>query len=98
VLGFHYLVLGNAVLFLYKIYLEIDLFGSAISALRRAIAKNNQSLVMGWVTKNLLSPALLYFGRHIKPLVQAAFAVVSTPQFTLGPRGCLWPVLLMCNS
>jgi hypothetical protein len=37
------------------------------------------------------------FGRHVKPLVPAAFAVVSTHQSTLGTRGGLWPVLLMCN-
>jgi hypothetical protein len=34
------------------------------------------------------------FGRHVKPLVPAAFAVVSTHQPALGLRGGLWPVLL----
>jgi hypothetical protein len=34
--------------------------------------------VIGWVTKNLLSRAPPCFGRHVKPLVPAAFAVVST--------------------
>jgi hypothetical protein len=33
---------------------------------------------------------------HVKPLVPAEFAVVSTLQPALGPRGGLWPVLLMC--
>jgi hypothetical protein len=37
------------------------------------------------------------FGRHAKPLVPAAFAVVSTHQSALGPRGGLWPVLLVGN-
>jgi hypothetical protein len=36
--------------------------------------------VIGRVTKNLLSQALPCFGRHVKPLVPAAFAVVSTHQ------------------
>jgi hypothetical protein len=53
--------------------------------------------VIGWVIKNLLSRAPPCFGRHVKPLVPAAFAVVSTHQPALGPRGGLWPVLLMCN-
>jgi hypothetical protein len=34
----------------------------------------------------------------VKPLVPDAFAVVSTHQFALGPRGGFWPVLLMCNA
>jgi hypothetical protein len=33
----------------------------------------------------------------VKPLVPAAFAVVSTHQSALGPRGGLWPVLLVRN-
>jgi hypothetical protein len=53
--------------------------------------------VIGWVTKNLLSRAPRCFRRHVKPLVPAAFAVVSTHQTALDPRGELWPVLLMCN-
>jgi hypothetical protein len=41
-----------------------------------------QRSVIGWVTKNLLSRAPPWFGRHVKPLVPAAFAVVSThPQY-----------------
>jgi hypothetical protein len=44
---------------------------------------------------NLLSRAPPYFRRHVKPLVQAAFAVISTHQPALGPRGGLWSVLLM---
>jgi hypothetical protein len=53
--------------------------------------------VIRWVTKNLLSRAPPCFGRHVNPLVPAAFAVVSTHQPALGPRGGLWPVLLMFN-
>jgi hypothetical protein len=53
--------------------------------------------VIGWVTKNLLSRAPPCFGRHVKPLVLAVFAVVSTHQFALGLRGGLWPVLLVGN-
>jgi hypothetical protein len=68
------------------------------SALRRAIAEVKQRWsVIGWVTKKLLSRAPSRFGRHVKPLVPAAFAVVSTHQPILDPRGRLWPVLVMCN-
>jgi hypothetical protein len=31
-----------------------------------------------WVTKNVLSQAPPCFGRHVKPFVPAAFAVIST--------------------
>jgi hypothetical protein len=37
-------------------------------------------------------------GWHVKPLVPAAFAVVSTYQYAKDSRGGLWPVLLMYNS
>jgi hypothetical protein len=37
-------------------------------------------LVIGWVTKNVLSQTPPCFGRHVKPLVRAAFAVVGTLQ------------------
>jgi hypothetical protein len=63
---------------------------------RRAIAEakhRSQWPVLGWVTKNLLSRAPPCIGRHVKPLVPAALAVVSTHQSALGPRGGLWPVL-----
>jgi hypothetical protein len=53
------------------------------------------SLRMG--DQNFLSRAPPCFGRHVKPLVPAAFAVVSTQQSALGPRGGLWPVLLVGN-
>ncbi|RVE43331.1 hypothetical protein evm_012035 [Chilo suppressalis] len=49
----------------------------------------SQWSVIGWVTKNLLSRAPPCFGRHVKPLVPAASAVVSTHQSALGPRGGL---------
>jgi hypothetical protein len=51
---------------------------------------------IGWMTKNLLSQAPPCFGRQIKPLVPAAFTVVSTHQQALSLRGELWPVVLMC--
>jgi hypothetical protein len=71
-----------------------ELDGPAISALRRAIAEVKQRWsVSGWVTKNLLSRALPCFGRHVKSIVPAAFAVVSTYQPAMGPRSGLWPVL-----
>ncbi|RVE53160.1 hypothetical protein evm_002257 [Chilo suppressalis] len=47
----------------------------------------SQWSVIGWVTKKLLSRAPPCFGRHVKPLVPAASAVVSTHQSALGPRG-----------
>jgi hypothetical protein len=53
--------------------------------------------VIGWVTKNLLSRAPPCFGGHVKPLVTAVFAVISIHQPALGPRGRLWPVLLVGN-
>jgi hypothetical protein len=59
--------------------------GPAVSVLRRAIAEAKQRWsAIGWATKNLLSRAPLCFGRHVKPLVPAAFAVVSTHQPALG--------------
>jgi hypothetical protein len=67
---------------------ELD---SAVNMFRRAIAAVKQGWsVIGWVTKNLFSRATPCFGRHVKPLVPAASAVVSTHQPALGPRGRLW--------
>jgi hypothetical protein len=67
-------------------------------ALRRAIMEVKQHWsVIGWVTKILLSRAPPCFRRHVKPLIPAAFAVVSTHHPALDPRGGLWPVLLMYN-
>jgi hypothetical protein len=69
-----------------------------VSALERAIAEVKQRWsVMRWVTKILLSRAPPCFGRHVKPLVSAVFAAVSTQQPAEGPRGVLWPVLLISN-
>jgi hypothetical protein len=69
-----------------------------VSALRHAIAEVKQRWsVMRWVTKNLLSRVPLCFGRHIKQLVAAALAAVSTHQSAMGPRGGLWPVLHVGN-
>jgi hypothetical protein len=79
------------------IYEELD--GPVVDAHRRAIAEVKQHWsVIAWVTKNLLSRAPP-FGRHVKLLVPAAFAVDSTHQHqpALYPRGGLWPVLIMCN-
>jgi hypothetical protein len=64
----------------------------------RAITEVKQHRsVIGWVTKNLLSGAPPCFERHVNALVPAAFAVISIRQRALGPRGALWPVLLMSN-
>jgi hypothetical protein len=69
-----------------------------MAPLRRAIVDVKQRWsVIGWVTKNLLSRGPPRFGRHVKPLVPAVFAVVSTHQTALCPRGGLWHVLLICN-
>jgi hypothetical protein len=66
----------------------------AIIALRRVIVKVTQRWSgIGWVTKNLLSRTPLCFVGHAKPLVPAAFAVVSSHQPARGPRGRLWAVL-----
>jgi hypothetical protein len=53
---------------------------------RHAIAERQrlQRPVIRWVTKILLSRALPCFRRHVKPLVPAAFTVVSTHQSALG--------------
>jgi hypothetical protein len=64
-----------------EIHCVEDLYGPAVSALRYEIAEVKQRCsVIGWVTKNLLSRAPPSFGRHVKPLVLAAFAVVSPHQ------------------
>jgi hypothetical protein len=53
--------------------------GPAVSAFRRVITEVKQRWsVIGWVTKNLLSRAPPCFARHVKPLVPAAFAGIST--------------------
>jgi hypothetical protein len=70
-----------------------DLDGPAVSALGVQSCWS-----VRWVTKYLLSRVPPCFGRHVKPLVPAAFVVVSTHQSATGPRGGLWPILLMCNS
>jgi hypothetical protein len=40
---------------------------------------------------NLSSRAVLCFGTHPELLVLAAFAVVCTHLYALGPRGGFWP-------
>jgi hypothetical protein len=45
--------------------------------------------------KSILSRDPPCFRRHVRTLVPAAFAVVSTHQPALGPRGGLWSLLLM---
>jgi hypothetical protein len=68
----------------YQVFAELD--SPAVSAVRRAIVGVKQRWsVIGWLNNNLL---LL---RHVNTLVPADFAP------TLGPRGGLRPVLLMCN-
>jgi hypothetical protein len=65
-----------------------ELDGPTVSVIRGAIAEVKQRWsVIGWVTKNLLSRVPECFGRHGKPLVPAAFAVVSTQQSAMDPRG-----------
>jgi hypothetical protein len=82
--------------FIYILYEALH--DPAVSALGRAIVEVKQRwLVIGWVTKNVLSRVLQCFGRYVNPLVSVAFAVISTHQATLGPRGWLWLVLLKCD-
>jgi hypothetical protein len=77
----------------------MKLDGAAVSALRRAIAEAEQGWsVIGCATENVLSREPPCFGEHVKSLIPAAFLVVSTHQSALGPRGGLWPVLLICNT
>jgi hypothetical protein len=47
--------------------------------------------VIGWVTKNF------YLELLRASEGTTAFAIVSTQPSALGPRGGLWPVLLMCD-
>jgi hypothetical protein len=47
------------------------------------------AVIVRWVTKKILFRAPPCFGRHVKPLVPAAFAVVSIHHPALGPRGGL---------
>jgi hypothetical protein len=75
-------------LFYIFVHKSEELDGPAVSALRCAIAEVKQGWAdTGWVIKNLLSRVPLCFWRHVNPLVPAAFAVVSTHQPALGPRG-----------
>jgi hypothetical protein len=65
---------------------------------RLGVRSRSSENVGYWMGKQiLLSRAPPCFARHVKPLVKAAFAVVSTHQSALSPRGGLWPVLLMYN-
>jgi hypothetical protein len=62
------------------VMIDKELDGPTVSALRRAIAEVKQRWsAIGWVTKNLLSTAPPCFGRHIRPLVPAAFAARTGP-------------------
>jgi hypothetical protein len=70
--------------------------GETIRRVRRnecAIVEVKQrGSVIGWMSKNFLARVPPCLGRHVKSLVLAVFAVVSTHQSALGPRGGLWPV------
>jgi hypothetical protein len=86
-------------MYITSIIIHEELDGPTVSALRRSIAEVKQHWpVIEWVTKNLFTRAPPCFGRHGKPLVPAAFTVVSSYQSELVPRGGLWPVLLVGNS
>jgi hypothetical protein len=62
--------------------------GPVVIVLRRAIMEVKlRWSVIGCVIKNLSSRAPPCFGRHVKPMVPAAFAVVSTNQPALGVVG-----------
>jgi hypothetical protein len=58
------------------------------------VKQRSQRPVMG--DQKFITWRFLCFGRRVKPLVPAGFAVARTDQFPLGPRGGLWPFLLMC--
>jgi hypothetical protein len=78
VLSFIGLLTSNFFGFFFTFLFE-ELDGPVIRALRRAIAEVKLCwLLIGWVTKNLLSQTPPCFGRRVEPLVPAAFAVVST--------------------
>jgi hypothetical protein len=59
---------------------------SALSVRSRKMQRSQRS-VIGWVTKNLLYRGPPRFREHVKPLVLAAFAVISTHQSALGVVG-----------
>jgi hypothetical protein len=81
--------------YLHNKQVDEDLDGPAVSALQRAIVEVQQGWsVIRWATNNLLHSAPPCFGRHVKPLVPAAFAVVSTHQPALGLRGGYRPFSL----
>jgi hypothetical protein len=62
----------NPLVAFYDIYGWKELNGPAVSALQRVIAEVKQRwLVIGWVTKNLLSQVPPCLGRHVKPLALA---------------------------
>jgi hypothetical protein len=87
----------TTVIFLMLCYFHEELDEHAVSALRRAISELKQRWsVIGWLTRNLLSPPC--FRRHFKPLVTAALAVISTHQPALDLRGGLWPSLCVIHE
>jgi hypothetical protein len=65
-------------------------------AFRRAIAEVKQrwSLIV-WVTKNILHRAPPCFGRHVKPLVPSAIAVVSTHQVQCPSIGDIYRLMMI---
>jgi hypothetical protein len=56
----------------------INIFEELDGPTVRAIAEAKHREQMPWIGENLLSRAPPCFGRHVKPLVPAAFAVVCT--------------------
>jgi hypothetical protein len=75
-------------------FLELD--GPAVSMLRHAIVEVMQRwAIIGWVTKNFFIPNSFVLRKALKPLVPAAFAVVSSHQPALRPRGGLWVVIFL---
>jgi hypothetical protein len=71
-----------------------ELVGRSVNAIAKVMQRWSD---IGWVTNNLLSRAPQCFRKYVMPLVPIAFAVVSTHQLVLGPRGGLWPVVHLCN-
>jgi hypothetical protein len=64
---------------------------SVLSVCDREVKQLSHRSFIGRSTKNLLSRARPCFGRHVEPVVPAAFAFVRIYQSALGPRSGLGP-------